>query len=244
MFHVKQPNHGTLERAIQDDAAAIGVDLSENASAALAHHLGLVLQTTTRVNLIAPIAPGDAVRRHVIDSLTAVDAVRKAPSGEIADLGSGAGFPGIPLAIATNRPTTLIEASRKRAAFLERVIEETGAPCEVRALRSEQVALEDGARFAAVVVRAVAQLPVLVELAAPLLRPGGRFIAMKGDPAREELENGERAAELCGLRQLSVEPVSVPGVNESRVLVVYRRDAEPSVSLPRRIGAAKKRPLA
>lgn len=246
MFHVKQSDTdiGRVAERIGAGAERMGVVLRPGATELLARHLLAVVRSTGTLNLTAVRGAEEGVGLHVLDSLSACHAVETAPEGRLADLGSGGGFPGIPLCVATGRPVTLVESIRKKADFLERVVEELRIEAEVAAARSEELATTVPGGFACVVVRAVAELPVLVELAQPLLESGGLLVAMKGDPEPDELERGAAAGELCGMRFLRSEPVEVPGLHASRTLVVYKREGASTGALPRRPGMAGKRPLA
>jgi 16S rRNA (guanine527-N7)-methyltransferase len=209
----------------------------------MARHLELLAIANEKFNLTT-IPPGDWLWAHVLDSLSCVPEVCAATEGEMADLGSGGGFPGIPLAIATGRSVVLVESVKKKAAFLEEVLEDVRIAGRVEPVRAEELALRQPGRFTVVTARAVSALPALVELAAPLLKQGGRLICLKGDPRAEELESGARAAEICGLRAVSARRVEVPMTDALRTIVVYERTGRPKVRLPRRPGMAQRQPLA
>jgi 16S rRNA (guanine527-N7)-methyltransferase len=188
-------------------------------------------------------AAAEAVDVHIADSLSALPALDELAPALVADVGSGAGFPGVPLAVA--RPTTtvdLVEASGRSCDFLERL--RAGVRLErlrVVNRRAEEWALEDGrARYDVVVVRAVAPLPVLLEYSAPLLRDGGTMIAWKG--GEEELGAPE-AADLLGMELLGVVPTRPYPASRHRRLHLYRRVRPVPAHIPRRPGMARKRPL-
>ena len=226
--------------------SAAGLDLGDDTVDLLARHLDAVLAANETLNLTAITDPGEAVALHVIDSLVALDELTAAPPGAFADLGSGAGFPGIPLALASGRPATLIESIGKKAAFLRGVVDLLAAPCriEVRQTRAELMALETPGAFTAVTVRALGVLPSLVELASPLLTADGTLIALKGRLTTEELERGVRAARQVGMEYTGVRSVTLP-TGQSRTIVMFRRtDAAPETSVPRRPGRAQRHPLA
>jgi 16S rRNA (guanine527-N7)-methyltransferase len=186
--------------------------------------------------------PAAAVAAHVADSLDglAVPAVREAR--RIADLGAGAGFPGIPLAIAlADAHVHLVESLSRKCAFLEHALEIAGvANASVDCARAEAWA---GRGLDVVTVRAVAPLNVLVEYAAPLLRLGGTLVAWKGRPAPDEVADGKAAAAVVGLEM--GEPVVLdprPGADH-RSLYLYSKVGETPAKFPRRAGMARKRPL-
>ena len=232
------------EETLAREAATIGVRLSEAQSWELLFHLQAVIRANERVNLTAVTDIEEAVAVHVLDSLTAVRVVDGAPPGPVADMGSGAGFPGVPIAVVLDRPVSLIESRGKRAAFLRTVSVALDHDITVLPMRAEEVGRDRSGTYAAVTARAVASLPALVELAAPLLMPGGLFVAMKGDLDPTEAERGDAVAELVGLSPGRLEEVFVQGLDARRVLVVYERVRESELGLPRRPGMAQKRPLA
>ena len=190
--------------------------------------------------------PLDAVDHHVADSLSGLELepLRSAP--RIADLGSGAGFPGLPLAIALpDSRVDLVESARRKCAVIDRLAMAAGVDnARSLPLRAEEVAAGDGREaYDAVTARALAPLPVLVEYAAPLLRPGGALVAWKGARNGAEEAAGARAAEIVGLRLAEVRPVA-PFVGTLNLnLYLYLKDRSTPNQFPRRPGIASKRPL-
>jgi 16S rRNA (guanine527-N7)-methyltransferase len=212
---------------------------------ALARFLSDVLDGSTRVNLTSVSDPAEAWVVHVVDSVSVVPEVDAAPPGQLVDVGSGAGFPGVPLAVVTGRRTTLAESRRKKAEFLRRHAETLpGARIRVVGERSEELARAEPESFSVVTSRAVAALPVVLELSQPLLRRGGRVVAMKGGMDPEEAAAGLRAGRILGLEQVTDRTYDLPGKDAERRVIVYEKRGESEVSLPRRPGMAKKRPLA
>jgi len=181
---------------------------------------------------------------HIADSLAVLQAVRSAPEGAGIDIGTGAGYPGLPLAVVTGRPFTLLDGTSKKAAFLNEVSAELElAAIEPVGRRAEEFAMMRPATYAVAVSRAVGSVPTVVELAAPLLAHGGRLIAFKGRPDPQEAARGDRAAEVCGLLRIDEVRYRLLGTEE-RVAYVYEKVSEPRVALPRRPGMAARRPLA
>jgi 16S rRNA (guanine527-N7)-methyltransferase len=231
---------------IRSAGESAGVALDEGQAAALGLHLEMVLSERLTVNLVAESTVDDALRLHVVDSLLARDMLSGC-SGLI-DIGSGAGFPGIPLGVALRVPTVLVESRHKKAAFLGRVaqaLSESGFSIEVECERAEDPDLiSRRCGVDAVVARAVSGLPTLVELAAPLLSSGGAFVAHKGLPSEEELERGNEVARIVGMSEAEVFESELPGGDESRCLVRYVKQRDSQIDLPRRKGRASKSPLA
>lgn len=219
--------------------------LDEGSTRKLGNYVDWLLEANTRLNLTAVTDPQEAWRLHILDSLVALPEVDDAPAGSLLDIGTGGGLPGLPLAIATGRRTLLLDSVGKKAsAICDFLRAERLDDIEAIASRAEDLALHRGAEFAVVVARAVTSLPSLVELAAPLLSPGGHLVAYKGAPSDHELASGDEAAGIVGLRRAKERRYALPVLGERRVLLVYERVSEPSVLLPRRVGLAQKRPLA
>jgi len=181
---------------------------------------------------------------HIADSLVGLEIPELRVANAIADLGAGAGFPGIPLALALpHARVSLVESALRKCDFLERAITTSGAVNAVVVhTRAEDWPAGTGAQDV-VTARALAALPVLAEYAAPLLRPGGVLIAWKGRRDAREEAGGAKAAALLGLAArpaLRVEPA--PGLGD-RHLHVFEKVAETPARFPRRPGMARKRPL-
>ncbi len=225
-------------------AGALGVSLEEEALDAIVLHAGMMLAANAERNLTRITGEKEIAFLHVADSLTALARLARAPSGPFADIGSGAGYPGIPLAVVSHRRAALLEATGKKASFLRDVVDVLGIDAEVLAERAEEVAHTQPSAFAAVTARALAPLPSLVELAAPLLAPGGLLIALKGEPSEDELSAGDAVAEIVGLARASSESFTLPGIDVRRTIVCYRREGRSRIQLPRRPGMAQRRPLA
>jgi len=228
---------------IEAGLSAMGITHGALDVASIARHLEMVAEANAQFNLTT-IPQADSVALHVLDSASALTALSEAPKGEFADLGSGAGFPGIPLALLGRRPVTLVESVKKKAAFLERVVAELRLEASVQGVRAEELAQDRPGHYAAVTARALSALPSLVELASPLLIDDGLLICLKGEPDAAELLRGEAAARRCGMKALGTTVVEVPGVDARRTIVVYRRTGRVGISLPRRNGMAQRQPLA
>lgn len=191
--------------------------------------------------------PDDAAERHVADSLAglAVSALRQA--GRIADLGAGAGFPGLPLAIALPHASVdLVESTGRKCEVIDRLATAADiSNASSIAARAEELGASDAAGgYDVVTARALASLPVLVEYAAPLLRIGGALVAWKGAPKDDELQAGASAAAQLGMEPAA--PVAVRPFRDARArsLHVFVKGGETPSRFPRRPGMAVKRPLA
>jgi len=229
-----------------ENLADAEVSLTAGQVEALATYEGAVIAANKRFNLIAR-GPSASVRGHIIDSLslTAIGEVLTGRCG--CDIGSGAGFPGLPLKIvAPELELLLIETNAKKAAFLRKVIEELALKgVEVFQGRAEEAGRDAAWRESMDLVfsRAVATLPVLLEYALPLTRVGGRFLAMKGPKVAAELGPGKEAARRLGGRLEA--PLELPGLwsGRGRVIVPAVKVASGDERYPRRAGIPNKRPL-
>lgn len=186
---------------------------------------------------------------HVADSLSGLEVPELRAASWIADIGSGAGFPGLVLAVALPRARVdMIESVSRKCAVIDRLTHAAGLDNEiVRALpmRAEERAAWGGREaYDVVTARAVAALPVLVEYASPLLAVGGLFVAWKGSVGPEESARGAEAAAEVGLEPEGVVEVQPWPEARDRRLIVYRKVSAAPERFPRRPGMATKRPLA
>ena len=222
-----------------------GIAASAQQRELLALHLHLVVERNRHVNLTRITSVADAAYLHVVDSLLLLDAFGAAPEGAFVDMGTGAGFPGIPLAIMTGRRATLVDSVGKKARAVADFAEELGLQRQVRveSARMEDLGRRLRGRFACATARAVAQANVLVEYATPLLARDGRLVLAKARPTDDEVDAGDRAARVCGLRRVSRETYELPHDLGHREVISYVRTGNPSVRLPRAVGAAKSHPL-
>ena len=187
--------------------------------------------------------PPAAVDAHVADSLAALALPALQEAAAIADLGTGAGFPGLPLALARPQARVfLVESLGRKCAFLERAVDASGAANATVVCRRAEEWPERG--LDVVCVRAVAPLAVLVEYAAPLLRVGGSLVAWKGRPETSEVAGGRAAAEIVGLEEAEVVTLTPRAGAERRTLYLYSKVLQTPDRFPRRAGMARKRPLA
>ena len=202
-----------------------------------------------RLRLTALTDPEAVQRRHFLEPLALLVALEKIDAlGDAAiDIGSGAGFPGLPIKIV--RPAlklTLLEANAKRAAFLERLVQRLSLErVTVVNDRAEEAAHNPAHREAydLVLARAVAPLPTLVELTLPFLRLGGVLAAPKGSGAPREVREAAAALQACGGHVESIHPLHIPGAETSPTLVIVRKTSDTLQRFPRRTGIPAKRPL-
>ena len=198
------------------------------------------------MNLTAITEPEEVAVKHMIDSLLAFDE-GLFPGKLLADVGTGAGFPGIPLKIyCPELKVVLIDSLAKRLKFLENVIAELGLK-EIKTvhLRAEEAGQnkEHREKYDLVTARAVARLAVLAEYCLPLVKVGGTFIALKGSKYQDEITDGKRAVKLLGGEILSAEEVSLPGLDDGRAIIRIKKTKISNGKYPRKAGLPDKQPL-
>ena len=208
-------------------------------------HLDLVLETNKKTNLTRILNVEDAAVLHILDSLVLLPYINKAPEGALLDMGTGAGFPGIPLTIASGRKATYIDSVGKKIDAVNSFVSALGLMHAYAVHdRLEEYARSHKKQFAVVTARALAPLPVLVEYASPFLKDGGLFVITKGNPSDEELQSGIAAAKICGFTTLMTDDLDLPNGLGHREFIILKKTRHASVSLPRANGMAKKNPLA
>jgi 16S rRNA (guanine527-N7)-methyltransferase len=205
----------------------------------------LELLETERASVSSVTDPRRAWRVHVADSLTGLEFEALREASTIGDIGSGAGFPGLVLAVALpNARVDLIESVGRKCAFIEGAIEAAGiGNARVINARSEDLAAGEGREaYAAVTARAVGRLSTLAELASPLLKDKGVLVAWKGKRDVEEEAQLESAAEALAMRPEEIRHVGASAGSDHRHLHLIRKSGPTPPKLPRRPGMAKKRP--
>jgi 16S rRNA (guanine527-N7)-methyltransferase len=201
-----------------------------------------------RVNLTRIVEPEEITVKHFLDSLSVYQALPDLPQNfSIIDVGTGAGFPGLPLKIALpNIQLTLLEATTKKTKFLQHIVDTLQLnEVTVLAARAEEVGRQAAHReqYDVALARAVASLPVLAEYTLPLVRVEGLVIAQKGQHLAEEVEAAIRASEMLGGQLDRILPVEVPGLEAARHLIIIRKSKATPKQYPRRPGVPAKRPL-
>lgn len=236
-----------MRKLIQELEALTGITLNAMQLEAVETYSRELVVWNERHSLTAIIDPEMVRVKHFLDSLSAYLAMRNTAVGKVIDVGTGAGFPGIPLKILCPQiKLTLVESVAKKADFCQHITDKlTMEDVEVVRERAEVVGKDTTFReqFDWAVARAVALMPILMEYLLPLVRVGGHVLAMKGDSAPAEVHAAENAINMLGghLRQLI--PVTLPGVVEQRYLVIVEKVATTPEKYPRRVGVPTKRPL-
>ena len=235
-----------LAVSLGDYLAKMNIVLQSQQLDLLARHVELVLNANRRVNLTRVNEASDAIRLHTADSLTLLQDMLRAPDGSALDLGTGAGFPGIPLAVASGRRFVLLDSVGKKIRELNSIVSALGLSdhVETSAARAEAFARTVVNQHSVVVARAVSDLPALVELASPLLANDGLLLCQKGHPSEEEVRRGNEVAEMTGMRLEYQREFELPELAGHRTVLCYRKVARSIVKLPRREGLAQHAPLA
>jgi 16S rRNA (guanine527-N7)-methyltransferase len=234
------------DAALDAGLAALGLALTSAARAAIDGHARLLLAWNRAINLTAIREPEAVALAHVVDSLTGLSVLAERGADRYIDLGSGGGYPGLPIAAALPAARALLlEPVGKKAAFLSVAIAAAGLGETVEAapVRAEALAVDvrHRGRWPAVTARAIAGLAELVELAFPLLGPGGCLVAWKRGDIGPEVAAAERAIAALGGGDLDVRPVRVPGLDGHCLVVATARGRVPS-TYPRDPAARKRRP--
>jgi 16S rRNA (guanine527-N7)-methyltransferase len=207
-------------------AAEIGVRLGKAELGLFATYHRELLLWNRRINLISGRSAREILIRHFVDSLTPAPWIAR-PDGFLIDLGSGGGFPGIPLRIALpGLRLTLVEASRKKSSFLSHIVRTLAL--EHTTVIRERVEVMIGEKtgaggFDTVISRAAFKLPELIRMASFLLAPGGLLIAMKGPDPQEEMAEAKTFLTAAGMVREACHEVRLPGINLSKKIIIYKR---------------------
>lgn len=247
---------------LREGARVWGLTLDAQRLAAFETYYRELAAWNRRINLTAISDYAEVQCRHFLDSLSCLIAFPRREEPEsipdtvplqlqarqlCIDVGSGAGFPGLPVKIMLPQVSmTLLEAAAKKTVFLRHMVETLHLDdVEVATGRAEDVAHEEAhrAKYDVVLARAVAAMPTLVEYCLPFCRVGGRVIAQKGPDVDEEVASARHAIEVLGGELWAVKTLEVPGVPGRRSLVVLRKVRETPPEYPRRVGVPSKRPL-
>lgn len=235
-----------FKRAALDAALGrLGLEFEDAIKDQLLTYLDLVVEKNKVLNLTRITSFEDAVVLHLEDSLSILEDFRQT-SGKYLDIGTGAGFPGIPLGITTDRKGVLLDSVKKKAVAVQGFIDELGLDSRLEAtgMRSEELAQEHPGSFGVVTARAVSSLPAVEELASPLLCKGGHLIAMRGIDSAEDIDLAKKAAKILGLTLVERREFTIgPDGEYTRSVCIFEKTGKPSLKLPRHPGYASKRPL-
>jgi len=236
-----------MDKLVRSAQELFGLHLNRQQVAALTAFERELLDWNQRLNLTAIRTPEGIRTKHFLDSFSCVLAWKENPPQRLIDVGTGAGFPGIPLKIlfpAMQLP--LVESVGKKANFCRHIVETLHLDSvEVLTARAEEVgqASVHREKYDWAVARAVAELSTLAEYLLPLVRLGGGMLAQKGPSGPAEVHKAEKALKLLGGQMRQLIPVTLPGVAEERYLVVADKVAATPPQYPRKPGMPAKKPL-
>lgn len=233
--------------ALRRGLGEVGVDVSQETREMLYRHFLMVEDWNSRINLTGIVSPVEAAIKHYVDSLSCLLAFRPAEGALLVDVGSGAGFPGVPLKIARPDLTvTLMESNGKKAGFLREVCREIPLPgASVLQTRAEEAGRDVRLRgsFDVGVARAVGELRVLAEYVLPLVKVGGAFLAQKGPDLDQEAVAARSALAVLGGEVENVTRFELPDGMGQRCVAVVRKTRPTDNKYPRRPGVPAKKPL-
>lgn len=234
-----------FQKILSENAAQAGFELSALQLEQFEKYYEMLVETNKVMNLTALTEPQDVAVKHFVDSLMAY--ADYFPGKVLADVGTGAGFPGIPLKIyCPSLKVVLIDSLAKRLNFLQRVIAELGLKdIECVHLRAEDAGKNPAHRekYDIVTARAVARLSVLSEYCLPLVKVGGVFIALKGAKYQEEIAAAGKALSVLGGKLIEAKKVELPGLNDGRAVVTIKKVKASPKAYPRKAGLPDKNPL-
>ena len=224
---------------------ALGITLSEMQLKQFYAYMNLLIDWNKKINLTAIVEPNEIILKHFVDSLTILKYI--SDGTKIIDVGTGAGFPGIPLKIA--KPSieiVLLDSLQKRINFLEEVIKQLN----IEKIKTIHSRVEDFGKdqkyrekFDMATSRAVANLSTLSEYLLPLVKVGGKVISMKGSFIGEELENSKNALNILGGKIEKIEKLNLPNSDMNRNILIINKIKNTPNKYPRKAGEPSKKPL-
>lgn len=235
-----------------EDLKQLGISLSENQFVQFIQYYELLIEWNSFMNLTAIIEYEEVLKKHFIDSLSIVKILTKEELSNfisVIDIGTGAGFPGIPLKIVfPNLRITLLDSLQKRVNFLQTVIDELSlSDIDVIHGRAEEYAsVKKGKcreQYDLCVSRAVANLSTLTEYCLPYVKPGGAFIPYKSGKIEDEYMQAEEAIKILGGKKEKQASFTIPGTDISRILLLIGKVNKTPAKYPRKAGLPSKEPL-
>jgi 16S rRNA (guanine527-N7)-methyltransferase len=237
-----------LSEWLREEARAFDIELADHQLKQFETYYAMLVETNKVMNLTAITEPREVYVKHFLDSLTLAKVIDFRQAASLIDVGTGAGFPGIPLKIAfPHLRLVLLDSLNKRIGFLREVVGALGLDgTECVHGRAEEVARrrEFREQFDVATARAVARLNVLAEYCLPFVRVNGWFAAMKGAEVEAEVREAKRALSVLGKAAVSVEKLELPFDMGTRHLLVSRKTDHTPRAYPRKPGMPAKQPLA
>ncbi|MBE5767364.1 MAG: 16S rRNA (guanine(527)-N(7))-methyltransferase RsmG [Clostridiales bacterium] len=233
-------------RLLTEGLAAMRITPPEGAVEKMAQFQEMLAEANEHMNLTrVSFEPREAVDRNYLDSVAPLAHGLADNAKYVLDIGSGAGFPGIPMAIMIGHHArvVMVDSLKKRVLFLQEAIDKLGLNAEAVHSRMEDFSRAKRGVFDLATARAVAKVGVLSELAVPALKIGGSLIAYKGPSAGEELAEAERALRILGAEHAATLPAPIPGRDWEHSLVVVKKVKKTPDQYPRKAGEPEKKPL-
>lgn len=234
-----------IRKLLFEEAEKISISLSDEQLLKFQKYLELLVETNEKVNLTAITEPKEVVMKHFIDSIALFSVCDVKENAKVADVGTGAGFPGVPLKITRDDiDLTLIDSLNKRLVFLDTLCNEIYIKVKLVHMRAEECGKNKDFRekFDVVTARAVAALNTLCEYCLPLVKVGGKFIAMKSLKTDEEVKNAKKAIELLGGKIEKIEEISL-SEDMTRTFVVIKKVKNTPPKYPRLGAKISKNPI-
>lgn len=232
-----------FSKELKNKAEQINIILEEKQIENFYKYMNLLLEWNEKMNLTAITEPNEVILKHFIDSLTIANLIEK--DQKIIDVGTGAGFPGIPLSIVKEENITLLDSLNKRITFLEEVINKL----ELKNIKAIHARVEEFAKnkkeresYDIATSRAVAPLNVLLEYLLPLVKVGGICICMKGSNT-EEIEEAKNALKILGGEIEKIEKITLPESDITRNIIIVKKVKETPSKYPRKPGTPSKEPI-
>ena len=229
-----------MKKTLQAGLPLLGLRLTEETCDTLCAFGAAMVRQNEVMNLTGITDDKGVANLHLLDSLT-VMACGDLAQKTLIDVGCGAGFPGVPLAIASGARVTLLDSLGKRMKWLETILPQLGISAECVTARAEEAVATRRESYDFATSRAVARLNILLELTAPYVKVGGAVLAMKGTAAKEELAESASAIKKLGLKLEQVKEFPIDGTNHA--VIVLRKIAPTPKQYPRRFAKIKQSPL-
>lgn len=231
-------------KELQKEAKILNIVCDKKTSQLFYQYMNLLLQWNEKINLTAIKQPIDVLQKHFIDSMTIEKYIKEDDS--VIDIGTGAGFPGIPIKlIKPSTNITLVDSLNKRINFLEEVIKSKGLTgiIAIHARAEELGQGKNREKYDVATSRAVASISVLAEYMLPLIKVGGIAICMKGSTIEEEIEKGKKAIKLLGGEIQKTEEITLPNTDMKRNLIIIKKTKKTPEEYPRASAKMAKSPL-
>lgn len=232
---------------LSEVAKEYGLELTSDQISAFNRYYELLVEWNEKINLTAITEPREVAIKHIVDSLSCYQKELFTGQVSLIDVGTGAGFPGLPLKIfCPELKLTLLDSLNKRVKFLQLVVDELGLKdVEVIHARSEEAARNKKYRekFDLATARAVARLSIICEYCLPFVKQGGTFIALKGRQYEEEIQEAQKAFSVLGGKLVKSMPVKLPELEDKRAVVYIKKEKATPKVYPRKAGTPERNPI-